>query len=192
VYVSAVPLNETYSNLPRHALLLPILFRMALLSGHDQPLFYTIGKDETIETGPIQVSEKQIIKLSKGNQTLIPDTRQQEGSTLLYVADQIQQPGSYLVKKQDSVLAIAAFNNNRRESDLTYLDKAYLSKMMPKGSSVIQAGNGSLKSAVTETNFGLQLWKLCIILALIFVAAEILLVRFFRVNKRQVSELVSD
>ncbi|WP_158826681.1 BatA domain-containing protein [Mucilaginibacter lacusdianchii] len=190
VYVSAVPLDETYSNLPRHALLLPILFRMALLSGHDQPLFYTIGKDETIETEPVQVAEKQIIKLNRGSQTLIPDTRQQEGSTLLYVADQIQQPGSYQVKKQDSVLAVVAFNNSRLESDLTYLDKAGLNKILPKGSSVIQAGNGSLKSAVTETNFGLQLWKLCIILALIFIAAEILLVRFFRVNKPQVSGLV--
>jgi hypothetical protein len=187
VYVSAVPLQENYSNLPRHALLLPILYRMALLSGHDQPLFYTIGKDATAETAPVQVSEKQILKLSKGTQTLIPDARQQEGNTLLYLADQIQQPGNYQLKKQDSLVAVIAFNNNRQESDLTYLDKAGLTQLIPENGEILQAGKGSLQGAVTETNFGLQLWKLCIILALIFVAAEILLVRFYRVDKQQLS-----
>lgn len=187
VYVSAVPLQENYSNLPRHALLLPILYRMALLSGHDQPLFYTIGKDATAETAPVQVSEKQILKLSKGTQTLIPDARQQEGNTLLYLADQIQQPGNYQLKKQDSLVAVIAFNNNRQESDLTYLDKAGLTQLIPENGEILQAGKGSLKGAITETNFGLQLWKLCIILALIFVAAEILLVRFYRVDKQQLS-----
>lgn len=182
-YVSAVPLQEDYSNLPRHALLLPIMYRMALLSGHDEPLFYTIGKDATVETAPVQVNEKQILKLSKGSQTIIPDARQQEGNTLLYLADQIQQPGNYQLQKQDSLVAVIAFNNNSKESDLTYLDKEELKQLAPKNSEILQAGKGSLKSAIADTNFGLQLWKLCIILALIFVAAEILLVRFYRVDK---------
>ena len=186
IYVSAVPLQESYSNLPRHALLLPIMFRMALLSGHDQPLFYTIGNDGAVETAPIQVNEKQILKLTKGNQTLIPDARQQEGSMLLYLADQVQQPGNYQLKKQDSLAAVIAFNNNRQESDLTYLEKAALKQLLPDDSPVIEPGKASLKDTIAETNLGLQLWKLCIILALIFVAAEILLIRFYKVDKQQV------
>jgi hypothetical protein len=191
IYVSAVPLQEDYSNLPRHALLLPILYRMALLSGHDQPLFYTIGNNTAIQAAPVKLNEKQILKLSNGSQTLIPDARQQEGSTLLYVADQIQQPGSYQLKKQDSLVAVIAFNNNRTESDLTYFDKTQLKQLLPDNSQILQPGKGSLQSAVTDTNFGQQLWKLCIILALIFVAAEILLIRFYRVNKQQASRPVS-
>jgi hypothetical protein len=187
IYVSAVPLQEDYSNLPRHALLLPILYRMALLSGHDMPLFNTIGSNAAIETAPVQLSEKQILRLSKGSQAFIPDARQQEGSTLLYLADQIRQPGNYKLTKQDSLVAVMAFNNNKHESDLTYLDQAGLKELLPKGSHVLQAGKASLAGAVTETNFGLQLWKLCIILALIFLAAEIALVRFFRVNRQEVS-----
>jgi hypothetical protein len=187
IYVSAVPLQEDFSNLPRHALLLPILYRMALVSGHDQPLFYTIGKDAAIEAPPVQVSEKQILKLSKGTQTLIPDARQQDGNTVLYVADQIQQPGNYQLKKQDSLVAVIAFNDNRLESDLTYLDKADLNKLLPANSAVLQPGKGSMQGLIADTNFGLQLWKLCIILALIFIAAEIALVRFYRVNKQPVS-----
>ncbi len=187
IYLSAVPLQESYSNLPRHALLIPILFRIALLSGHDQPLYYTIGKNEVVETIPFQLSEKQVLKLSKGNQAFIPGARQQEGSTFLYVADQIQQPGNYLLKKQDSLAAVVAFNNNRFESDLTYFEPGELKNLVPKNGMVVQPGKGSLQGAISETNFGLQLWKVCIILALIFVAAEILLIRFYKVEKQPLS-----
>jgi len=178
VYVSAVPLNEDFSNLPRHALFVPIMFRIALLSGHDQPLFYTLGHDETIETTPIQSSEKQLLKLIKGKQSIIPDVKQQEGSTLLYVSDQLQETGLYELKKQDSTVSVMAFNDNRGESDLSYYTPAELNKILPDKGDVIETNKGSVKDIVSQADFGVQLWKLCIILALIFLAAEILLTRY--------------
>ncbi|MDB4926456.1 MAG: hypothetical protein JWR23_2512 [Mucilaginibacter sp.] len=184
VYVSAVPLNEDFSNLPRHALFVPVMFRIALLSGHDQPLFYTLGNDKTIETAPVQTSEKQLLKLIKGKQSVIPDIRQQEGSTLLYLSDQLQETGLYDLKKQDSIVSVMAFNDNRSESDMSYYTQAQLDKIVPNKSNVIQAGNGSLKDIVSQTNFGVQIWKLCIILALIFLAAEILLVKYYKDGKQ--------
>ena len=184
VYVSAVPLNEDFSSLPRHALFVPIMFRIALLSGHDQPLFYTLGRDETVETTPVQTSEKQILKLIKGSQSIIPDVRQQEGGTLLYISDQLQETGLYDLKKQDSLVSVMAFNDNRSESDMSYFTPADLDKIVPHKSGVIEVGKNSLKDVVGQTNFGVQLWKLCIILALIFLAAEILLIRYYKADKQ--------
>jgi hypothetical protein len=186
VYVCAVPLNEDFGNLPRHALFVPILFRMALLSGHDQPLFYTLGADQNFEVPPVQTTEKQLLKLAKGNQSIIPDVRQQEGSTLLYVSDQLNESGIYSLRKQDSTLATLAFNDNRAESDMSYFSAGDLEKLMPNAKPLLTAGNGSLKSVVTESNFGIQLWKLCIILALIFLLAEILLIRFYKPHQQGV------
>jgi hypothetical protein len=190
VYVSAVPLNEEYSNLPRHALFVPTLFRIALLSGHDLPLFYTLGEDETLEIPPVQITEKQLLKLVKGDQSTIPDVRQQEGSTLLYLSDQLRETGIYSLKKQDSTLASLAFNDNRSESDMSYLSQAALRELMPKSTTLLTGGNASLKGIVTETNFGTQLWKLCIILALVFLAAEILLIRYFKPGKQTIKQPV--
>lgn len=190
VYVSAVPLNDEYSNLPRHALFVPIMFRIALLSGYDQSLFYTLGHDQTMEIPSVQTSEKQLLKLVKGNQSIIPDVRQQEGSTILYVSDQLQQTGLYNLQKQDSTLAIMAFNDNRSESDLSYFSRDDLKKSLPDGGNILLGSKGSLKDAVTQTNLGMQLWKLCIILALIFLAAEILLIRFFKLDKSMVAQPV--
>ena len=190
IYVSAVALNDDFSNLQRHALLVPVMFRIALLSGNDQPLFYTLGEDETIEIPQVQSSEKQILKLVKGDQSVIPDVRQQEGSSLVYVSDQLQETGNYELKKQDSTLAVIAFNDNRKESDMSYLTTDNLKQIMPKAGSIFQPGQASIKGQVVDLNFGLQLWKLCIILALIFMAAEILLIRYYKPDKQQFSNAV--
>ena len=184
VYVSAVALSDDFSNLQRHALFLPLMFRIALLSGHDQPLFYTIGQNEAIEIPTVQTGEKQLLKLVKDSINIIPDVRQQEGSTLLYLSDQVQQSDTYNLQKQDSTIAVLAFNDNRCESDLSYLTHVDLAKILPKSGAILQAGTDSLKNEVTDINIGLQLWKLCIILALIFLATEILLVRYYKPNKQ--------
>jgi hypothetical protein len=140
-----------------------------------------------MEIPSVQTSEKQMLKLVKGNQIIIPDVRQDGGSTLLYVSDQLHETGLYNLAKQDTTLAIMAFNDNRSESDLDYFDRADLKKVLPEGGNIL-LGKGSLKDAVTQTNLGMQLWKLCIILALIFLAAEILIIRFFKMDKTPTSQ----
>jgi len=188
IYVSAVPLNDGYSNLQRHALFVPAMLRIALLSGHDQPLFYTLGRDESIEVPPVQVNEKQVLKLVKGAHSVIPDVRQQGGNTQLFISDQLQETGIYNLKSQDSLVSAIAFNDNRKESDMSYLTSTDLKQNFPQAANILQPGPGSLKGEVAQLNFGLQLWKLCIILALIFLAAEILLVRFYNPGIQRVAK----
>ncbi|GAA4908371.1 BatA domain-containing protein [Mucilaginibacter defluvii] len=180
VYVSAVPLNDDFSNLQRHGLFVPVLYRIALLSGHDLPLFNTLGGGESIETIPVRSSEKEVLKLTKDDFEIIPDVRQQDGSTRLYVADQLQQPGLYDLKKGDSTVAVLAFNDNRSESDLSYLSADDIKKILPEANTKLINANRPLASAINEVNNDTQLWKLCIILALIFLAAEIVLIRLYK------------
>jgi hypothetical protein len=188
VYVSAVALDESFSNLPVHALFVPVTLRIAMLSGHDQPLFYTAGNNQPIETIPLQSTEKQLVKLVKDKLTIIPDIKQQEGSTLLYLPDQLTETGIYDLKKQDSTAAVLAFNDNRSESDLSYLSAAELDKIFPKNATLLNGNQLNAAQIAGTANSGLQLWKLCIILALIFLAAEILLIRYFKTNKTSVSQ----
>lgn len=187
VYLSAVPLDESYSSLPKHALFVTTMLRIALLSAHDQPLYYTLGKNESIETAPVQLGPNEVLTLTRGDQKTIPDVRRQNGSTMLYLSDQLQKPGDYKLLKQDSLIQWLSFNNNRSESDLHYLSKAGLQHLLPAKSKVVEAGNAPLKSVLSDSNFGLQLWKLCLLLALIFLLAEILLVRFYKPGYKAVS-----
>ncbi|MES2268474.1 MAG: BatA domain-containing protein [Bacteroidota bacterium] len=188
VYVAAVALDENYSNLPVHALFVPVMFRIALLSGHDQQLFYTAGNNEPIETVSLQSTEKQLVKLVKNKQIIIPEVKQQEGSTMLYLPDQLTETGIYDLKKQDSTAAVLAFNDNRSESDLSYLTPAQLEKLFPTNAALLNANKLNTDSLTGAANSGLQLWKLCIILALIFLAAETLLIRYYKTGKTSITQ----
>ncbi|RWY50925.1 BatA domain-containing protein [Mucilaginibacter gilvus] len=183
LYVAAVALNEDFSNLPVHALFVPVMFRVALLSGHVQSLFYTLGSNQAIETEPLQSTEKQVVKLVKGTESIIPDLKQQEGGTVLYLPGQLNQTGIYELKKQDSTAAVLAFNDNRSESDLSYLNRNDLAKLFPQKSNFIAGDKFNVNNINSAENSGLQLWKLCIILALIFLAAETMLIRFYKTDK---------
>ena len=190
VYLSAIPLDETFSNLPVHALFVPVMFRVALLSGHYQPLFYTLGNNQAIETAALQSTEKQLLKMVKGAQTIIPDVQQQEGSTLLYLPDQLKETGIYDLKKQDSTAAVLAFNDNRSESDLSYLSNSELGNLFAQQTTLLQGNKLNTNSINGAANSGLQLWKLCIILALLFLAAETLLIRFYKTDKSKATQPV--
>lgn len=187
VLVSAVPLDETFSNLPRHALFVATMLRIALLSGHDVPLYHNLGDGAAIDVPVIQAGPDDVFTLGNGIQKIIPDVRRQEGSTQLFVSDQLGEPGHYALKKQQDLIAWLAFNNNRSESDLHYFTRADLQKFSPHNSHIITQANASVSNMVADTNFGLQLWKLCLILALVFLAAEIALVRFYKPQKSAVS-----
>jgi len=192
VYLSAVPVDEDFSNLPHHALFVPLLFRIALLSGHDQPLFYTLGENELLEIPPFVQAVDQPLHLQKGSVSIIPDVRRIEGKIQLYLADQVRETGNYKLVLKDSILAQIAFNNNRQESDLNYLTDQELKTGFSalKTVSYLTAGKLSLAKQVAEVNSGVQLWKLCLILALLCLAAEVLLIRFYKVNQQKKTALV--
>src|SRR3546814_9539456 len=59
VYLSSVALNEEDSNFPRHALFVPLLYRMALLSTQHYPLYYVIGKDRIVRAGKLEPGDRR-------------------------------------------------------------------------------------------------------------------------------------
>lgn len=180
VFLSATGLDDADGNLSKHPLFVPLMYKIAFESAKDQPLFYTIAKDNVISLPSVKLGANQSLKLIGDGFEVIPDINHQNGKTLLYVADQIQKSGFYNVKKSDSTLAVVAFNDNRTESDMKYDTQTELEERF--GSQRVQfvdAKKENISSAIAEKNNGTELWKLCLILSLIFIAAEILLVRFF-------------
>lgn len=181
IYLSAVPLNAEASNFARHSVFVPIMYQTALLSLRDQNLFHKLNRDQAIEIPKIAVNANQTLKLKKGEFEAIPDLRQNENFSQLYVADQIRQTGNYQLLKNDSLLAILSFNDSGSESNLSYAsDRVIEAKFPGQKIELITPKPGSMQGAVESINQGTSLWKLCIILALLFLAAEILLIRFYK------------
>ncbi|MBC8052256.1 MAG: BatA domain-containing protein [Sphingobacteriaceae bacterium] len=184
VYLSAVALSEESGNFVRHSVFVPLMYQAAFLSLRDNRLFYTLGKDQFLEMNKITLSANQTLKLKKGNFEAIPDMRSSDKGTRLFISDQIKEKGLYQLLKGDSILSVFAFNDNRLESDLSYLTKSDLKSKIPNGKvDIFNPGKGSIQNAIKAVNNGLQLWKLCLILALVFLAIEILLARFYKAKE---------
>jgi len=171
IYLSASDLDEKNGTMAMHPVFVPLMFKIAFSSKQEQPLFYTVGKSTLLESDRITLLNNQHLKLTSEQFEVIPEIRQTPGKTLLYVADQVRKSGFYQLKNGNELFSVIAFNNDRSESDLRYASGKALK------TTDIHTLNLQLK------NSGSELWKLCLILAIIFIAIEILLIRFFNPQK---------
>lgn len=186
VYLSASGLNTSDGNLSRHPVFVPLIYRLALSGGNELPLYYNIGNDNTLASKKISLGKNQSLKITTDHFEAIPEIRQADGKTLIYIADQIKNAGFYNLKLADSLLAVYSFNNGRIESDMHYLSKTELGQLAGSNLKIFDTDKDAVKLIAGDNKIGQTLWKLCLILSLIFIAAEILLIRFFNNTKKTI------
>ena len=96
----------------------------------------------------------------------------------------ISEAGFYRVTSGNHLVSVLAFNYNRTESDLRYFTITELENMAAQSGigniTVIRDTGLQFSEIFDEIQNGKQLWKLFLILALIFVAAEALIIRFWK------------
>ncbi|MDR6784832.1 hypothetical protein ABIE26_003478 [Pedobacter africanus] len=183
-YLAASALDAKDGNLARHPVFVPLMFKIAFASSREQPFYYTVGKSTVLENAKINLTGNQSLKLISDHFEVIPEIRQTPGKTLLYVADQIKKAGFYELRKADSVLSVVAFNDDRLESDMHYASEEELKALFVKQDiAFYNAKKDTLSMNMGLKNNSSELWKLCLILAVVFLAIEILLIRFFNTKK---------
>lgn len=186
VYLCAVPLEEAAGNFPRHALFIPTLYKIALYSEPPARLYYTIGREEPVELANVQLTGDQTLRIKavSGDFEIIPEHRVVDGKVLLYVRNQVIQAGNYRIMQGDEQLALVSFNYDRSESSNERLSEKELETMLEKAgwphANILDGAAKELKQTILQLDEGRPLWKLFIILALVFLATEILLIRFLK------------
>jgi hypothetical protein len=186
LYLSAVSLDAAFGNLARHALFVPTLYKMALYSITASSLYYTLGNDNAIEIAGIKRQSDNVLKLKddKSKLEFIPEIRWEEGSAKLFLYNQIQTAGNYYLHNNDFNEALLSFNYSRHESLLDFYTKDDIEKWIEKKDfnnvMLIDSSIGNLSKTIQNMNKGIQLWKLFIILTLVFLAIEIVLIKFYR------------
>ncbi len=191
LYLCAAPLNTDVNNLANSGeIFIPMLYKMAISSARKRPIAYTIGRDETIETDNLVKGGESVYKMKGGNkegdqvsEEFIPQQRIVASKVFIGLQNQIFEAGYYdLFLNADSTLSKFAFNYDRRESDLSYLSESALSEKAGNNISVLTGNaSASLEELVSDRSKGIVLWKWCIIIALLALAVEVLLLRFWKV-----------
>jgi hypothetical protein len=189
VFLLAVPLDEKYSNFARHAVFVPAFYRIALLSSATDPLYYTIGSDTRIELNNTSLNDDNSLKIvsASGDFEFIPGQQNLNKRLSLQVYNQIRKAGHYKLVKNGETIKGLGFNYNRKESAMKFAGQAELEELIRRyslGNVEIIADKGKpLSDTIKDMNQGTLLWKLFIILALFFLAIEVVLLRFWRSGK---------
>ena len=189
----SIPSDETSSNLLKHALFVPTLIKMSILSLKPSPIYYKTSINEAISlNNTSNFSDKpfHIVKddASTGSVTkkidIIPEHRLLNNATTLFTQNQVTEAGQYAVIEDTSHIKDIAFNFDRKESDMNFVNQEELQKQIDenglKNMSIIMPNEKILANALQEANDGKKLWKLFLILAMVFLAAEILIIRLFK------------
>lgn len=182
VYLMGAPLHEDYNTLVNHALLLPVMYKVAI-SGYkqEQQLAYTLSAN-TIKLPVTQSAKKEgIYKLEKDSLSFIPEQQIRGGNLYLNVPPDLNEAGIYNLTLDGNIVGTVAFNYDNRESILDQYTPAELRSMIGPDKNNIHVydyGDAfSVKNEFEKRYFGVKLWKYCLILCLFFLMAEIALIR---------------
>ena len=188
VYVFSAPFAAKYSDFINHALFVPVLYRMAMLSYHNEQLpAYRLSQTALTLGLPGSArdagrTDEASIRLVKDSVTLIPAQRVQGQELRLEVPVGLQDPGFYQVQRRGQVLTTLAFNQAKRESELAAYSADELRAMVAPNQQNVRvldgnAGGVALAKLRAEQT-GQPLWRYCLALVLVCLLAEALLLRF--------------
>ena len=201
-YFFATPLRDEFTDLHRHAVFVPVMYRLASLSkSMNNELYYYIDNPTiALETSSFEESELEepsngpsrrfIYKLLQGEEEVIPTQRLVSGRLLMEIPQDVVKSGFYdLLRTEENSIAedeavrvmTLSFNIDEQESLVEQYALDDLQTIFESSQNVaiyeaddVEEFAGLISSEQTST----ALWKYTLLLALFFLLTEVLLIRF--------------
>lgn len=178
-------LHPDYGKFTQDALFTTVLLRMGELSQRKQPLSVTIGQ-ELLYPVYRSINNDKAVNIKGTEYEFIPLLSESGGVNYISLrsadANNAIPAGNYKII-QDEQLGSLSLNNDRKESDLETYSETEIIQIF----GAVNANKVKLNSISSASTFStkdidnaLSYWKICIIITLIFVATEMLLVRFLK------------
>jgi len=182
-YVFSASLDPEMSDLASHSIFVTSLLRMAEVSAGNSSLYSIIGRDDAI-TIPLPGSDKDPFKMRSDDGLIefIPEQQSIGNITQLRDRGQVQEPGEYAIMKGEELISMRAYNMDREESEMEFYSADELEAMIAgrphiQMNAISTWGNADLQMADLGSK---QLWRWFLIAALLFLAAEVLLLKFWK------------
>ena len=182
IYICASPLDKAYSDLPVHAIFAPMLYKMAIMGNRAENMAYIIGDKKGIEISSKGGAADKVYKVKGDQLEFIPEQYALGNKVILGLKDQIKKSGFYKVYLENSDSTdVISLNYDRHESELVFYKTDELKiKYNEANMTVVNSLGLEVAQVIKEMDRGTSLWKLCLILALLALAAESLLLRFLK------------
>ncbi|AZQ63549.1 hypothetical protein EI427_15360 [Flammeovirga pectinis] len=181
-YFASAPLNPKYSNFGRHALFVPVMYRMAILSKtQSDQLSHNFG-EKNIRVRFDGLQKGTMYKLKKGQIEIIPAQKINADILTIKLPNDDMEAGCYEIASADenNFIGYIAFNYSSQESRLTTFSEQELSDKLDKYQNVkiyknIKADN--FKQIFIEDNVAFPLWRYFLLFALLFLCVEMIILR---------------
>ena len=126
---------------------------------------------------------QKLIEVKSAQQELITEAGMYQGQKVIQT-EAINTPGWFTVTEKGgkAPISVLAFNHNRNESSMQFLSEYELTEQSKSFNNVLINANDAqvLGAQISSELSGKQLWRLFIIIALLFLFAEIALLRIMR------------
>jgi len=171
LYLFTAPLSVESCNFIRSPLVVPTFYEMGKQSLALPDLYYDLGERSEIDI-PIPIAQDQIIEVAREDYEFIPLQQSFAKKTRLSFIDNPVADGIYTILVQEDSLKNISFNYPRTESKLSYIDLTEADQFS------IASEVDAVFEQIADENRIRELWKWFVILALIFVLAEIGIQKF--------------
>jgi hypothetical protein len=181
VYLCSSSLNATKSNFSSHGLFVPVMYKLAILSSKDQTTLSHTFNEKNISL-KFESDDKQTpIKLIKNGVEIVPQHQWVDGFLNIQMPKLEMEPGFYELKQGEKLLNILAFNYGKQESILSYYSAKELTNIFANHNNIKVfdvSESGEASASFKNEAIGLNFWKYCLILSLLFLLIEIILIRW--------------
>lgn len=181
VYLLHTPLGNKYSNFTAQAIFAPLVYKMAVLGVKNNEVAFPMPTNTSVTLNKLPQNPEGVLSIKNQDIELIPQKSIYNGLLRLQFPAKNLTSGYYqVVSNQNDYEAHIALNYNRQESILNYYSKEELIThfVTSKNINIFENNLAQISENVKLLENGKSYWKLCIILALLFLAIEIFILRF--------------
>lgn len=181
-FILAASLQDAESDFTRHALFVPTLYRVASVDKRTERAPYYTTRQQIIALPAEKESGQQPIRLT-GRQEWVPEQHSENGRIVMQLPALAVAAGFYYAVDGTDTLGLLAFNPEKKESILAAWEPGALQAALADAKSVSflqTADKAAFGNEIKERYLGRPLWRQALLLALLFLLAEVLLIRFFK------------
>ncbi len=187
VWIFGFPLEKKNESFARDILFVPTLYNIVLNSLPSQEMSFIIGENTFYEIPAnenINLNSSIEVENKTTGDKFIPSKNITGRGIRIDFGNEIKVAGHYIVFNDKTIVSALAFNYNRKESDLRYFSDDELQSGIKstglKNASVVQDVESNFSEIFSDLQNGKQLWKWALLLALLFILAEVLISRFMK------------
>ncbi|MBZ9629829.1 BatA domain-containing protein [Salegentibacter sp. LM13S] len=173
VFLFSAALNPDNTNFRNSPLIVPVFYNMGLTALKIPNLYYETGKENEINIS-LQTQQDEVVHIVSRTEDFIPQQRALGDNLEISTSGLEIASGNYSLEYNNENQTYISFNSPRSESELEY--------NIPKETEnvKIHSNIGSYFNEIKAAGQSNELWKCFVIFALIFLTAEMLLLKYLK------------